>query len=60
MIRINFKVVLFLLCTAVVIVTLSWTRCGEVVLSSKRHKSSGQAAEWVTGNKKVPKGQVIR
>jgi hypothetical protein len=60
MIRINFKVVVLLLCAAAGIVTLSlWTRCGEV-LTSRSRKNSGQAAEWDTGNKKVPNGQVVR
>lgn len=60
MIRINLKVVLLLLCAAVVVVTLSlWTRCGDVMLASRNRKSSGQGAEWDTGNKKMPSGQVL-
>jgi hypothetical protein len=60
MIRYNLKVVLFLLCTAVAIVTLSlWARCGEVVLGSRSRRNGGQTAEWDTGNKKVPNGQVV-
>jgi hypothetical protein len=59
MIRINLKVVLLLLCAAVVVVTLSlWTRCGDVMLTSRNRKSSGQGAEWDSGNKKMPSGQV--
>lgn len=54
MIRVNFKVVLLLLCAAVAVVTLSlWTRCGEVVLAGHRRKN----AEWEAGNKKLPNAQ---
>jgi hypothetical protein len=60
MIRINLKVVLLLVCGAVIVVTLSlWTRCGDVMLASRNRKNSGTGADWDTGNKKMPIGQVL-
>ena len=60
MIRINFKVVLLLLCAAVAVVTISlWSRCGEVVMSSRSRKGGSQTSEWDSTNRKIHDGQVI-
>lgn len=57
MIRMNLKVLVILLCAAVLVTLSLWTRCGEVMLASRSRRISGQAAEWDTGNKKVANGQ---